>query len=90
MTRLPELRKSVKATSADGTALDSNEAIRRWLLDHDAPTAFIAERFGVVLAERSVGDVLRRLGFRRPVTRPQHPGRDASAQAPFSATSPPL
>jgi transposase len=49
----------------------------------------IAERFGVVLAERSVGDVLRRLGFRRLVTRPQHPGRSAAAQASFSATSPP-
>ena len=49
----------------------------------------IAERFGVVLAERSVGDVLRRLGFRRLMTRPRHPGHDAAAQASFSATSPP-
>lgn len=40
----------------------------------------IAARFGVVLAERSVGDVLRRLGFRRLVTRPQHSGHDAQAQ----------
>ena len=49
----------------------------------------IAERFGVMLAERSVGDALRRLGFRRLVTRPQHLGRNAAAQASFSATSPP-
>lgn len=49
----------------------------------------IADRFGVVLAERSVGTVLRRLGFRRLVTRPRHPGHDAAAQASFSATSPP-
>jgi len=49
----------------------------------------IAERFGVSLAERTVGTVLRRLGFRRLVTRPRHPGHDAAAQASFSATSPP-
>ena len=44
----------------------------------------IEARFGVVLAERSVGDVLRRLGFRRLVARPRHPGHDAAAQASFS------
>jgi putative transposase len=49
----------------------------------------IAERFGVVLAERSVGHVLRRLGFRRLAVRPCHPGHDAAAQASFRRTSPP-
>ena len=54
----------------------------------------IDERFqsfqvGVELAERSVGDVLRRLGFRRLVARPRHPGHDAVAQASFGTTSPP-
>ncbi|TCZ56678.1 hypothetical protein EXY23_19000 [Roseicella aquatilis] len=49
----------------------------------------MAERFGVVLAERSVSDVLRRLGFRRLCTRPRHPGHDAAAQASFRQTSPP-
>jgi transposase len=49
----------------------------------------IAARFGVVLAERSVGDVLRRLGFRRLVARPRHPGSDPAAAASFSGTSPP-
>ena len=49
----------------------------------------IAEQFGVVLAERTVGTVLRRLGFRRLVTRPRHPGHNPAAQASFSATSPP-
>ena len=43
----------------------------------------IEARFGVVLAERSVGDVLRRLGFRRLVARPRHLGQDAAAQASF-------
>jgi transposase len=49
----------------------------------------IAERFGVVLAERSVGHVLRRLGFRRLCVRPRHPGHDAAAQTSFRGTSPP-
>ena len=44
---------------------------------------------GVVLAERSISNVLRRLGFRRLVARPRHPGHDAAAQASFKATSPP-
>ena len=50
----------------------------------------IAARFGVVLAERSVGTVLRRLGFRRLVPRPRHPGQDSAAQASFRPTSPVL
>ena len=50
----------------------------------------IQARFGVTLAERTVGTVLRRLGFRRLVARPRHPGHDAEAQASFGATSPPL
>lgn len=49
----------------------------------------IARRFGVVLAERSVGAMLARLGFRRLCARPRHPGHDAGAQASFSGTSPP-
>jgi putative transposase len=49
----------------------------------------IAARFGVVLAKRSMSDVLRRLGFRRLVVRPRHPERDAAAQASFRRASPP-
>jgi hypothetical protein len=40
----------------------------------------IETRFGVHLAERSVGALLRRLGFRRLSARPRHPGHDAAAQ----------
>jgi len=47
----------------------------------------IERHFGVVLAERSVGDMLRRLGFRRLSVRPQHPGQDASAQDAHKKTS---
>ena len=49
----------------------------------------IEVRFGVVLAERSISTVLRRLGFRRLVARPRHPGHDAAAQTSFRTTSPP-
>ena len=49
----------------------------------------IEQRFGVVLAERSMSDVLRRLGFRRLVARPRHPERKPEAQASFRSTSPP-
>ncbi len=40
----------------------------------------IERRFGVHLAERSVGTLLRRLGFRRLSARPRHPGHDTAAQ----------
>ena len=50
----------------------------------------VQAKFGVVLAERTIGTVLHRLGFRRLVARPRHPGHDAAAQASFKATSPPL
>ena len=49
----------------------------------------IAARFGVALAERGVGHVLRRLGFRRLAARPRHPGHDAAAQASFGTSSAP-
>jgi transposase len=49
----------------------------------------IKAKFGVVMAERSISTVLRRLGFRRLVARPRHRGHDAAAQASFKATSPP-
>ena len=52
--------------------------------------AVIEQRFGVALAERTVGTLLRRLGFRRLSVRPQHPKRDAAAQASFRPASPPL
>ena len=58
----------------------------------------IERRFGAVLAERSAGALLRRLGFRRLSTRrlstrPRHSGFDAhfdaQAQASFRPSSPP-
>ena len=64
------------------------DGVVRWRR-HDLARV-IAARFGVKLAERSVGAVLHRLGFRRLVPRPRHPGHDAQAQASFRPTSPPF
>ena len=51
--------------------------------------AEVAARFGVELAERTVGDLLRELNFSRVSVRPYHPQKDAVAQEAFKKTSPP-
>lgn len=48
----------------------------------------IAESFGVALHERSVGKLLRRLGFRHLSVRPRHPQADPQAQEAHKKTSP--
>jgi len=48
----------------------------------------IEKRFDVRLAERSVGSLLRRLGFRRLSVRPRHPRQDIEAQETFKKTLP--
>ena len=48
----------------------------------------IEERWGVTLAERSVGDLLRRLGVRRMSVRPRCPEQDVAAQEAHKKTSP--
>lgn len=45
--------------------------------------AVVERRFGVQLAERSMGAILRRLGFTRLSARPRHPQSDAEAQAVY-------
>ena len=50
--------------------------------------AVIAARFGVRLHERSVGKVLRRLGFTRLSVRPKHPTSDPEAQEAFKKALP--
>jgi transposase len=48
----------------------------------------IKTRFNVTLAERSVGAMLRRLGFRRLSVRPRHPQQDPAAQETHKKTLP--
>jgi transposase len=48
----------------------------------------IEQEFDVCLAERSVGDLLHRLGFRRVSVRPRHPKQDAAALETHKKTSP--
>jgi Winged helix-turn helix len=48
----------------------------------------IKTRFNVTLAERSVGAMLRRLGFRRLSVRPRYPQQDPVAQEAYKKTSP--
>jgi transposase len=48
----------------------------------------IEKEFGVQLAERSIGSLLRRLGFRRLSVRPHHPRKDLAAQEAFKKTLP--
>ena len=49
----------------------------------------IAERYEVVVHERTVGKLLRRMGLTRLQPRPYHPKKDAAAQEAFKKTSPP-
>ena len=82
----PEQQREVARWVSEGPDL-ARDGVTRWRRADLARA--IERRFGVVMAERSVGDMLRRQGFRRLVPRPRHPGHDAAAQASFSATSPP-
>jgi transposase len=45
--------------------------------------AVVQRRFGVRLAERTMGAILHRLGFVRLSVRPRHPQSDAEAQAVY-------
>ena len=50
--------------------------------------ARIERRFGIVLAERSVGALLKRWAFRHVSVRPQHPQQDIQAPEAHKKTSP--
>ena len=63
----------------------AEDGVVRWRCKDLA--AVIERRFGVVFAERGVGAILKRRGFRRLSVRPRHPGHDAQAQASFRPRS---
>ncbi len=49
----------------------------------------IVERFGVAYHERTVGKLLKTLGFSHISARPRHPAQDARTIETFKKTSPP-
>ena len=49
----------------------------------------VERRFGVVMAERTIGDLLHERGFRHLSVRPRHPRCDEAVQEAFKKTSPP-
>lgn len=81
----PEQEAEVATWVREGPKLEEHGVIRWRRIDLSSQ---IREQFGVHLAERSVGDMLRRLGFRRLSARPRHPGHDAAAQDAHKKTSP--
>src|ERR687894_2332934 len=49
----------------------------------------IAERFGVVYHERTIGKILKSLGFSHISARPRHPAQDGQTVAAFKNVCPP-
>jgi transposase len=47
----------------------------------------VAERFGVAYHERTIGKILKQLGFAHISARPRHPAQDAKTVAAFKKTS---
>lgn len=48
----------------------------------------VEERFGVDYHERTIGKILKALGFSHISARPQHPGQDPEVMEAFKKTSP--
>ncbi|MBK1662230.1 IS630 family transposase [Paracraurococcus ruber] len=80
----PEQQAAVAGWVRQGPDLQRHGVVRWRRLDLADE---IARQFGIGLAERSVGTLLRRLGFSRVSVRPYHPQRDAGAQEAFKKTS---
>jgi transposase len=72
-----EQQEQVAAWVRAGPKLEKDGVIRWRRIDLQKK---IAATFEVQLHERSVGKLLRRLGFRRISVRPRHPQADAAAQ----------
>lgn len=80
----PEQEAELAAAVEQGPDPDWNGVVRWRRVDLQA---LIEARFAVRLHERSVGKVLRRLGFTRLSVRPRHPKADEAAQAAFKKAS---
>jgi transposase len=84
--RLTPEQEAELATAVDrGPDPDRDGVVRRRRIDL---RALVEARFGVRLHERTVGKVLRRLGFARLSVRPKHPEADEAAQEAFEKASP--
>ena len=81
----PDQHAELAALVRQGPSLSEHGVVRWRRVDL---SRVVKARFGVELAERSVGAVLRRLGFRRLSARPRHVGHDAAAQEAHKKTSP--
>jgi transposase len=79
----PEQLAMVAEMVRIGPTLDEHGVVR-WRRA-DLSTVILA-KFGVHLAERSVGKLLRRLGFTRLSVRPRTPNHDPAAQAAHKKT----
>ena len=53
-----------------------------------AAQQIVAERFGVAYHERTIGKILKQLGFSHVSARPRHPAKDEETVAAFKKTSP--
>jgi transposase len=81
----PEQEAEVVQLVREGPTFSEHGVVRWRRIDLSRA---IERRFGVHLAERSVGALLRRLGFRRLSARPRHPGHDTAAQEAHKKISP--
>jgi transposase len=81
----PEQEAAVAELVRNGPDLATDGVVRWRRLDL---ARAIKSRFNVTLAERSVGALLRRLGFRRLSVRPRHPKQDRAAQEAHKKTLP--
>jgi putative transposase len=81
----PEQERAVAELVRNGPDLAEHGVVRWRRIDL---AHVIEQRYGVTLAERSVGDLLRRLGFRRISVRPRCPEQDAEAQETHKKTFP--
>ena len=80
----PEQLAELAQTVEDGPDPATDGVVRWRRVDLQA---LIKARFAVALHERSVGKLLRRLGFARLSVRPQHPSSDPEAQEAFKKGS---